>query len=162
MQGDSIYAEISPDAIPFLQPQLEEGKIIILTKVTVDRAKPGFKAVQNPYMIKLNRRTQITEATNPPSDFPKYTFSLVPFERLPDYTQKTDRFLGNATLHHQKLLKFIKLYNAPFFADVIGRIIGVSNLATAYTSSGDKMKRRVVQLQDLKYISVLFMHTYLF
>jgi replication factor A1 len=88
MQGDSIYAEIPPDAIPFLQPHLEEGKIIILTKVTVDIAKPGFKVVQNPYMIKLNRRTQIIEATNPPPDFPKYTFSLIPFDKLSDYTKK--------------------------------------------------------------------------
>jgi replication factor A1 len=77
---------------------LKEGNIVIMSKITIDRAKPGFKAVQNPYMIKLNRRTHIVQAANPPIDFPKYTFSLVPIDRLPDYLNKTDRFLGNVTL----------------------------------------------------------------
>ncbi|XP_021308454.1 replication protein A 70 kDa DNA-binding subunit D-like [Sorghum bicolor] len=78
-------------------------------------------------MIKLNKRTQIRDAHNQPPDFPKYTFSLIPIEKLLDYAKSKERFL-----------------------DVIGRITGVSNAAMVSTSSGDSMMRRVVHLQDLK------------
>uniref|UniRef100_A0A0A9E7E5 Uncharacterized protein n=1 Tax=Arundo donax TaxID=35708 RepID=A0A0A9E7E5_ARUDO len=80
-------------------------------------------------MIELNKRTQIRDAHNQPPDFPKYTFSLTPIENLPDYVRSRVRFL-----------------------DVIGKIIGVSDAAMVYTKAGDAMMRRVVHLQDLKYV----------
>ncbi|WVZ87494.1 hypothetical protein U9M48_034124 [Paspalum notatum var. saurae] len=124
-KGDPIYAEIPPDAVPDLKSFLEEGKIIIMSKITVERAKPGYRAVENPYMIKLNTRTCIFPCTET-INFPKYTFSLTPFEILPQYIRRTDRFL-----------------------DVIGKITGVSNAAKVYNTSGDPMMRRVIRLQDL-------------
>ncbi|WVZ79133.1 hypothetical protein U9M48_026744 [Paspalum notatum var. saurae] len=123
-KGDPIYAEIPPDAVLDLKSFLEEGKIIIMSKITVER-KPGYRAVENHYMIKLNTRTCIfpfAETIN----FPKYTFSLTPFEILPRYIRRTDRFL-----------------------DVIGKITGVSNAVKVYNTSGDPMMRRVIRLQDL-------------
>ncbi|XP_052166340.1 uncharacterized protein LOC127783127 [Oryza glaberrima] len=77
-------------------------------------------------MIKLNKRTCIIEAKDQPMDFPKYTFDLVSFDKLHDFTSKTDRFL-----------------------DVIGKIIAVSNAAMISTSSSDYRMRRIVKLQDL-------------
>ncbi|WVZ67354.1 hypothetical protein U9M48_016442 [Paspalum notatum var. saurae] len=124
-KGDPIYAEIPPDAVLDLKSFLEEGKIIIMSKITVERAKPGYRAVENPYMIKLNTRTCIFPCAET-INFPKYTFSLTPFEILPQYIRRTDRFL-----------------------DVIGKITGVSNAAKVYNTSGDPMMRRVIRLQDL-------------
>ncbi|WVZ54327.1 hypothetical protein U9M48_005141 [Paspalum notatum var. saurae] len=92
-KGDPIYAEIPPDAVPDLKSFLEEGKIIIMSKITVERAKPGYRAVENPYMIKLNTRTCIFPCAET-INFPKYTFSLTPFEILPQYIRRTDRFLA--------------------------------------------------------------------
>lgn len=66
-----------------------------MSKITVQTAKPEYRPVENPCMIKLNKRTQISEAHNQPLDFPKYTFALVPIEKLPEYAQKKERFLGN-------------------------------------------------------------------
>jgi replication factor A1 len=93
--GVPIYAEIPRDAVPYLKPYLEEGKIVYMSKITVQTAKPEYRAVENPCMIKLNKRTQIRDAHNQPSDFPKYTFSLIPIEKLPDYAKSKERFLGN-------------------------------------------------------------------
>uniref|UniRef100_I1PWS3 DUF223 domain-containing protein n=1 Tax=Oryza glaberrima TaxID=4538 RepID=I1PWS3_ORYGL len=125
-KGDAIYAEIPPDAIPLLNQYLQEGNIVYISKITVNNAKPSYRAVGNPYMIKLNKRTCIIEAKDQPMDFPKYTFDLVSFDKLHDFTSKTDRFL-----------------------DVIGKIIAVSNAAMISTSSSDYRMRRIVKLQDL-------------
>lgn len=126
-EGTPIYAEAPPDAIPHVKPYLQEGNIVYMTKITIERAKPVYRPVENPYMIKLNRRTLIHKVHDQPSDFPKYTFSLTPFEKLSEYTRKTERFL-----------------------DVIGKIVGVSNTAMVSTASGELMMRRVIKLQDLK------------
>lgn len=61
MQGDAIYAEIPPDVKPILKPQLSEKLIIFIGKFVVEKAKPGYKVVQNPYMLRLNRRTTIAK-----------------------------------------------------------------------------------------------------
>ncbi|KAF0906270.1 hypothetical protein E2562_009647, partial [Oryza meyeriana var. granulata] len=125
--GDAIYAEIPPDAMPSLQQYLEEGKIVYITKITINTAKPSYRAVDNQYTIRFNKRTYITEARDQLMKFPKYTFSLVPFDKLHEFTNRTERFL-----------------------DVIGKIIAVSNAAMISTSSSDFRMRRLVKLQDLK------------
>lgn len=71
-----------------------------MTKITVENAKGDYRTVDNPYMIKLNRRTEITEAANQGIDFPKYTFSLVRFDQLQFYVKKTERFLGKYYIMH--------------------------------------------------------------
>lgn len=64
----------------------------------MERAKPGYRVVDNPFIVKLNRRTEIKSGDEVPG-FPKYTFSLIPFDDLPQYTKKTDRFLGTARIN---------------------------------------------------------------
>ncbi|CAD6266927.1 unnamed protein product [Miscanthus lutarioriparius] len=124
-KANAIYAEIPPDAIPVCKPHLEKGKIVYVAKITVEKAKPTFKVVDHPYMIRLNKRTIIAVPNDQPDSFPKYTFSLTPFTSL---------------------LQYLKNEN---FLDVIGRIIAVSNAANVYLSSGDLMMRRLIKLQDL-------------
>jgi replication factor A1 len=84
-----MYAEIPPDAIPLLQPNLQEGKIVYMTKITIHNAKSGYRPVESPYMIRLNIRTHIAQLQDEPSNFPKYTFSLTPFSNLYQHTGNT-------------------------------------------------------------------------
>jgi replication factor A1 len=93
-KGNAIYAEIPPNAIPACKPHLEEGKIVYMTKITVERAKQYYKVVDHPYMIRLNKFTLIREANSYPENFPKYTFSLTPFTSLPQYLSSKEKFLG--------------------------------------------------------------------
>nr|XP_015629463.1 uncharacterized protein LOC107280272 [Oryza sativa Japonica Group] len=44
-KGDAIYAEIPPDAIPLLNQYLQEGNIVYISKITVNNAKPSYRAV---------------------------------------------------------------------------------------------------------------------
>ena len=101
MQGDAIYAEIPPDVIPILKPQLREKLIIFIGKFVVEKAKPGYKVVHNPYMLRLNRRTTIATSNANDLDFPKYMFSLTPIEILPQFVKNKERFLGIFSFHHQ-------------------------------------------------------------
>lgn len=125
-KGYSMYAEIPPDAIPLLQPHLQEGKIVYMTKITIHNAKQGYRPVESPYMIRLNIRTQIAQLQDEPSDFPKYAFSLAPFPNLYQHGGNTEKFL-----------------------DVIGRILAVSNAARVLTSSGTLKWKRIIHLGDL-------------
>ncbi|KAG2572591.1 hypothetical protein PVAP13_7KG189765 [Panicum virgatum] len=126
-KGDAIYAEIPPDVIPILKPQLCEKLIIFIGKFVVEKAKPGYKVVQNPYMLRLNRRTTIAKSNAHDLEFPKYTFSLTPIEILPQFVKNKERFL-----------------------DVLGKITAVSNPAVVRNTVGDIMMRRIIKLQDLR------------
>ncbi|KAG2599251.1 hypothetical protein PVAP13_5KG383600 [Panicum virgatum] len=125
-KGTSIYAEIPPNAIPTCKSHLQEGKIVYMGKITVEKAKQYFKVVEHPYMIRLNKFTVIMEANTYPENFPKYTFSLTPFSNLTQYLRSKEKFL-----------------------DVIGKIVAISNAANVYSSSGDLITRRITKLQDL-------------
>ena len=94
MQADAIYTEIPPDVIPILKPQLSEKLFIFIGKFVVEKAKPGYKVVQNPYMLRLNRRTTIAKSNAHDLEFPKYTFSLTPIEILPQFVKNKECFLG--------------------------------------------------------------------
>ena len=89
-----MYVEIPPDSIPFLKSQLEEGKVVTMKKFLVEQAKPGYRVVQNPYMIRLNKRTIITTVQPEPATFPKITYSLTPFSELEQHKNMKDQFLG--------------------------------------------------------------------
>ena len=93
-QGTSMYVEIPPDSIPFLKTQLQEGKVVTMKKFLVEQAKPGYRVVQNPYMIRLNKRTIITTVQPEPAMFPKVTYSLTPFSELEQHKNMKDQFLG--------------------------------------------------------------------
>jgi replication factor A1 len=89
-----MYVEIPPDSIPILKPQLKEGKIVVMKKFVVEQAKPEYRVVPNPYMLRLNKRTMITTVEPEPSMFPKVTYMLTPLSELEQYKGSTERFLG--------------------------------------------------------------------
>jgi replication factor A1 len=110
-KGNAIYAEIPPNAIPVCKPHLQEGKIVYMAKITVERAKQFYKVVDHPYMIRLNKFTLIKEVDNYPEDFPKYTFSLTPFTSLPHHLRSKEKFLGTILF----LTSYISLFSNTIF-----------------------------------------------
>lgn len=98
-----MYCEVPPEVLTHLKQYLEEGKVLYIWKACVQRAKPGYRVVDAPYMLKLIMRTEISEGDSNDTSFPKYVFSLTPIEILPQYERRTDRFLGNKTINLQTL-----------------------------------------------------------
>ncbi|KAL6858790.1 hypothetical protein ACP4OV_017792 [Aristida adscensionis] len=105
-ENTAMYVEIPPTAIPYLKNKLEEGGIYNITKFIVDRAKTAFRVVDHPYMIRMKERAIINRVHPEPPSFPKYAYSLVPFELLDHLKNRSDKFL-----------------------DVIGQVTAVSNAA---------------------------------
>lgn len=169
LQGYAMYCEVSPEVLPHVKQYLEEGKVLYIWKACVERAKPGYRVVDAPYMLKLIMRTEIFEGNSNDTSFPKYVFSLTPIEILPQYARRTDRFLGkkNISLHIISCLPFdlhisikytsnlchmFRYHDLQSFlnVDVIGKITAISNAAVARNTSGDLMMRRLITLQDHK------------
>jgi replication factor A1 len=89
-----MYCEVPKDILDQFKENLQESKVLYINKPIVEKAKPSWRVVDAPYMLKFSKRTQVTEATNDDTTFPKYVFSLTPIELLPQYVRRTDRFLG--------------------------------------------------------------------
>ena len=94
-QGYAIYCEVTPQVLDQFKQYLQEGKVLYICNTCVERAKPGYRVVDAPYMLKFIMRTQIFEGNSNDTSIPKYVFSLTPIEMLPQYARRTDRFLGN-------------------------------------------------------------------
>ncbi|RCV06618.1 hypothetical protein SETIT_1G177100v2 [Setaria italica] len=122
--GTSMYVEIPPDSIPVLKPQLEEGKVVTIKKFVVQQAKHEYRVVQNPYMIKLNKRTIITAVEPDPAMFPKITCMLTPFSELEQHKNMRDKFLA------------------------------VSNTANFHIGAGTIQTRRTITLRDVSGMTV--------
>ena len=112
-----------------LNQYLQEGKVLYICNACVERAIPGFRVVDAPYILKLIMRTQIFEENSSDTTFPKYVFSLTP------YTRRTNRFLGNkknylhtfilaSHLIYTCSLNIVGYHNLQSFwnVDVIGKI----------------------------------------
>jgi replication factor A1 len=67
----------------------------------VEKARDKFKVVPGPYMIKLNKRTEVIHVDPEPQSFLKYVYTLTPLEELEEHKNKTDQFLGK---YHYLLL----------------------------------------------------------
>jgi hypothetical protein len=102
-----MYVEIPVETTPILRDKLEEGKVVIMKKFVVERAKDLFKVVPGAYMIKLNKRTEIIPVDPEPPLFPRYVFTLTPFEELEEHKNKKDKFLGNTKFTLKKSKLFI-------------------------------------------------------
>ncbi|XP_062203488.1 replication protein A 70 kDa DNA-binding subunit A-like [Phragmites australis] len=121
-----MYAEVPSDPIIQLKDHLEEGKIVVIKKFLVERAKSAFKVAQYPYMIRLNRRTIITQVAAEPPSFPRYVYTLTPLSALQQYTNRTKKFL-----------------------DVIGQITIVPNAAIIWLTNERQQVKRIIILQYL-------------
>ncbi|WVZ56644.1 hypothetical protein U9M48_007140 [Paspalum notatum var. saurae] len=125
-QGTAMYAEVPPDALSKLQPQLKEGKILKMRKISIDKAKLTFKPVHGLHMIRLHDRTILEDVHPEPKGFPKYAYFLTPFMQLPQLEQ-----------------------NKEYFIDVIGRITALSDATEITTNSGIVRMKRLIHLMDL-------------
>jgi replication factor A1 len=92
-----MYCEVPKDILDQFKEHLQEGKILYICKLIVEKAKPTWRVVDAPYMLKFSKRTQVIEAKSDDTSFPKYVFSLTLIELLPQFARRTDRFLGNKT-----------------------------------------------------------------
>lgn len=125
-KGTSMYAEVSLDAIAVLKPVLKESKIFYMKKIIIEKAKAVFKPVRNRHMIKLTKWAELKELQDEPINFPKYTFSLTPFQELPRFER-----------------------NNEYFIDVIGRIVALSDPVRVTTNTGITRTKRIIQLMDI-------------
>ena len=90
-----MYCEVPPQVVDQFKQYFQEGKVLYICNACIERAKPGYRVVDAPYILKLIMRTQIFEGNSNDTSFPKYVFSLTPIKMLPQYARRTDRFLGN-------------------------------------------------------------------
>lgn len=125
-KGTPMYAEVRVEAIPLLKTRLKEKKIYYMKKIIVDKAKPFFKPVRSPYMIKISKWTEVMEIQDEPVNFPKYTFFLTPFLELPKFET-----------------------NNEYFFDVIGRVSALSDPTAVTTNTGIVRIKRLIHLVDL-------------
>jgi hypothetical protein len=110
-----MYCETPPEVLPRLKQYLQEGKVLYIWKACVQRAKPGYRVVDAPYMLKLVMRTEISEGNSNDTSFPKYVFSLTPIEMVPQYEMRTDRFLGNKSINSQ--IYFLNSISSTMFVE---------------------------------------------
>jgi hypothetical protein len=52
---NSMYVEIPAEAAPILRNKLQEGKIVIMKKFMVEKARDIFKVVPGPYLIQTKQ-----------------------------------------------------------------------------------------------------------
>ena len=106
-----MYAEVPPEAISALRPQLQENKILIMRKIYIDNAKQSYKPVRAMYLIRLHPKTVLQEVNTEPQDFPKYTFHLTPFTELPQLEGNNEYFIGTVVSLSFLIVKKIKHSN---------------------------------------------------
>ncbi|CAD6261140.1 unnamed protein product [Miscanthus lutarioriparius] len=70
-EGCAMYCKAPPEVMPQFKQYLEEGKVLYIWKACVERAKPGYRVVDAPYMLKLIIRTEIFEGNSNDKSFPK-------------------------------------------------------------------------------------------
>ncbi|KAL6864688.1 hypothetical protein ACP4OV_015839 [Aristida adscensionis] len=117
---NAMYVQIPPSAVPYVKDKVEEGGVYNITKFLIIKAKTAYKVVDNPLMIWLNERAIIDRVYAEPPSFPRYVYSLVPFESLEDFRNKNERFL-----------------------DVIGQVTAVSNAAIVTIGNYQQVKRTI-------------------
>ncbi|XP_066347070.1 uncharacterized protein [Miscanthus floridulus] len=69
-KGYAMYCEAPPEVLPQFKQYLE-GKVLYIWKACVERAKPGYRVVDAPYMLKLIMRTEIFEGNSNEHKLPK-------------------------------------------------------------------------------------------
>ncbi|KAG2537084.1 hypothetical protein PVAP13_9NG245173 [Panicum virgatum] len=57
--GYAVYCEVPPQVLDQLKQYLQEVKVLYICNACVERAIPGFRVVDAPYILKLIMRTQI-------------------------------------------------------------------------------------------------------
>ncbi|CAN6323913.1 unnamed protein product [Urochloa humidicola] len=131
-EGNSIHAQIQPNAYPKFKDAIKEEAVYILSCFWVKKASNNYKPVTNDMTLNLSTWTQIDEIVEIPPAFPCITYSLTPIEEIParvDYKE--------------------------YFTDVIGIVTSVSNVMSlrARGRQSESLKR-IVTLRSASNASV--------
>uniref|UniRef100_M0XJW7 Replication protein A subunit n=2 Tax=Hordeum vulgare subsp. vulgare TaxID=112509 RepID=M0XJW7_HORVV len=125
-KGNHIYAEIPGNEATKFKQLVEEQKVYCFKKFLVVPSKASYKPFPAKYMIRFTPWTTVVHTEDIHPEFPMYVYKLMPFSELPSRVGAQD-----------------------FFVDVIGQIVGVSQLAHVRmpTNTTDTPKR-VIALRD--------------
>uniref|UniRef100_A0A8R7PL76 DUF223 domain-containing protein n=1 Tax=Triticum urartu TaxID=4572 RepID=A0A8R7PL76_TRIUA len=125
-KGNHMYAEIPRNEATKFKQLVQEHEVYCFKKFLVTPSKAAYKPFPGKYMIKFTPWTSVTAVNDVSVDFPLYVYNLMPFSDLPSRVGAQD-----------------------FFVDVIGQIVGVSQLAQIrMPSSSSDTPRRVIALRD--------------
>jgi len=121
-EGNSIHAQIYPNAFQRFKTLIKEGNVYNLACFRVKKSNDKYKPVTNENMISLSTWTTIEVVVEIPHAFPMFTYSLTPIEQLPSRVDYTE-----------------------YFTDVIGIVTAISNVITlrARGRQNDSLKRVV-------------------
>ncbi|KAE8818343.1 replication protein a 70 kda dna-binding subunit d isoform x1 [Hordeum vulgare] len=121
-----MYAEIPGNEAMKVKQLVQEHHVYCFKKFLVAPSKAAYKPFPGKYMIKFTPWTSVTHVNDITPDFPLYVYNLMPFSDLPSRIGAQD-----------------------YFVDVIGQIVGVSQLAQIrMPSSSSDTPKRVIALRD--------------
>ncbi|CAL4900197.1 unnamed protein product [Urochloa decumbens] len=127
-KGNRMYAEILGSESDKFKMLIKEGHVYVIRKFIVSAGKPAYKPFPGNQMIRFTPWTTVQESDDGDSKFPKYVYDLVDFEEFPSRTGQVECFV-----------------------DIIGVIVGVSEIAHVHLpSSNGSTSKRVVSLKDLR------------
>ncbi|XP_039851311.1 replication protein A 70 kDa DNA-binding subunit C-like [Panicum virgatum] len=121
-EGNSIHAQIYPNAFQRFKTLIKEGNVYNLACFRVRKSNDRYKPVTNESMITLSTWTTVEEVVEIPPAFPMFTYSLTPIEQLPSRVDYPE-----------------------YFTDVIGIVTTISNIMSlrARGRQNDSLKRVV-------------------
>ncbi|CAL5005363.1 unnamed protein product [Urochloa decumbens] len=127
-KGNRMYGEIPGADADKFKVLIKEGQVYVFRKFIVSGGKPAYKPFPSNQMIRFTPWTTVQEWSEGVSEIPKYVYDLVDFEELPSRAGQVECFL-----------------------DVIGVIVGVSEIAHVHLpSSNGTTSKRVISLKDLR------------
>lgn len=92
-QGNAIYAEIPGPLAEQKSPLIDQDKVYIIARFKVTTSKTKYRPVDAQFMIQFTLYTTVILARNPPSTFPKYVYSLTPFDEIEAHVGIEKNFL---------------------------------------------------------------------
>jgi hypothetical protein len=98
-QGASIAAYIYPPLNELFGPVITEGKVYYLTYYWVKPSSKTYKPVNNKISINFTKWSTLQECINVPDNFPRYAYSLTPYNELRTRIDRKDSFTGTKYLH---------------------------------------------------------------
>ncbi|KAM0850119.1 hypothetical protein ACQ4PT_053293 [Festuca glaucescens] len=79
--------------------QLKEGCVYTIDKFDLSDPKKTYRSVDHPLRICFSMRTVLIEVLPPPENFPKFTYTALPFSRLSDRIDEKIVLSGSFSYH---------------------------------------------------------------
>ncbi|CAO2164898.1 unnamed protein product, partial [Urochloa humidicola] len=81
-EGNSIHAQLYPNASDHFKQCVKEGGVYNFTYFKVKNSGDNYKPVANDLMLSFSKWTKIEEVVDVPPAFPLYTYSLASMDQL--------------------------------------------------------------------------------